>query len=695
MQKIYTTLVFCLIVCSQLFAEEKTTDNPAIIITSLSSTNFCPGQMGTISFTSTITMATTYAVQVSDFDGTFGSNPNILGTGISSPMNFILPTFDSETGNLYKLRIINTQNSVQVSLPSPVIFFTQLTTSVQNVFGSTTIDFCQGSAVKLYAKLNKVDNNDVTYRWDKDGSRIIGANTSTYIATQGGSYSVYAYKLGCGSNSQAPTTYVDDTRTSIGGIGEDYETESMYQCQGSTIKLKALNHSEYVSYTWKKDGVIIPNETNGYLNVTQSGVYSLKTSDLKCSNNNNSYIYSKEFIFGNIVPSLISVYGYGTEMDTIYNCPNKTNKMFFAFNSSVSKKENFIYDFQWKKDGENIEGAVKDNFITSSTGTYSLKVTQGNCSTTSKLLILKPQNSIPSINIRGTTNICAGVTPTLLYVDYASTCGILQWQKNQIDIPSATYTGYLPSETGSYRLKISQGSNVNFTNAVTITVGMSPTYKITSLYDTISCTTQGFCYLDIEGLYNFPGATFQWYKNGDVMPNQTANQLNTYSEGAYKLKVSVGSCEGFSNQINLIKRDYLTKPKIFSYNGKMLCNNAFTTLVAIGNYSSTQWKRNGINISSINNFIDITESGNYTVSIIQGTCTAESDPIKINVGDKQQSIKTADWSNPVTWSCGTIPTVAEDVLINKTHTVSLPNGYTGWKYYSWYKCTIEVFTELI
>jgi hypothetical protein len=30
------------------------------------------------------------------------------------------------------------------------------------------------------------------------------------------------------------------------------------------------------------------------------------------------------------------------------------------------------------------------------------------------------------------------------------------------------------------------------------------------------------------------------------------------------------------------------------------------------------------------------------------------------------------------WSCGTVPTIAEDALINKGHTISIPNNYTGF-----------------
>jgi hypothetical protein len=76
--------------------------------------------------------------------------------------------------------------------------------------------------------------------------------------------------------------------------------------------------------------------------------------------------------------------------------------------------------------------------------------------------------------------------------------------------------------------------------------------------------------------------------------------------------------------------------------------------------------------------MNATQSGSYTYTITQGSCTATSDPLVINIGDKQQSIKTFSWNDASTWSCGTVPVVTEDILINKGHTVTIPNNYTGF-----------------
>ena len=99
------------------------------------------------------------------------------------------------------------------------------------------------------------------------------------------------------------------------------------------------------------------------------------------------------------------------------------------------------------------------------------------------------------------------------------------------------------------------------------------------------------------------------------------------------------------------------------------------------NYAYTQWKKDGINIqnpSGATNYFYATQTGNYSLQYTFGSCTVESNIIKINIGDKQQSLKTNNWNDQSTWVCGTVPTITDGVLINKGHTVSLPNNYTGF-----------------
>ena len=634
---------------------------PSITINSLSATSFCSGQTGSISFTTPSGVATTYAVQLSNSDGFFNTNPTVLGRGSSSPINFTLPSSSSGTTYNYKLRIVDTQNPTQVSAPSAVIYFNSLTALIQDAVGSSFLSICSGSSIKLYAKLNVPTTNNVIYEWQKDGNTIAGATAATYITNQLGAYTVKATVTGCG-NATSTSTNVYLTKDS-GGFANSI---SAFQCAGSSIELKARYNSENTTYVWKKDGVTLSNNTNS-LTVSQSGTYSLTSSDTNC---NYNYIESRQYTFSNIIPTLLN------NSDSAFACTN------YSVYLSTYFPNNNLYSYQWQKNGEPILNATNDYYSPSSSGIYSLKVTQGNCTAMSKPVVVTTGVTPSSlIKIYGSPNICTGSTASYLYVSGLA-CGNYQWQKDQVDIPSQTNYRYIPSQSGSYRVKITNGTSITYSNSIDIVASNTPTYTISTDADTITCTPNYYYYLNT---YNLLGATFQWYKNNSPISGAVSSGYNTYADGVYKLKVTVGTCVGYSQDVNVITRNYLTKPILESKQGTIVCNNTYTTLSpksSLSNIDFYQWKKDGVNIPNTNNVslysFPITESGTYTLQITQEACSVESDPIKINVGDKQQSIKTANWDNPATWSCGTVPTITENILINKSHVVSLPNNTTGF-----------------
>jgi hypothetical protein len=638
---------------------------PTITINSLSATTFCSGQTGSISFSVPSGASTTYAVQLSNSDGTFDYYPNTLGTGTGSPINFILPSYSSGTSYNYKLRIVDTQNTNQISSPSAVIYFNTLTASVKNIIGDNNSSYmylCQGSSVKLYARLNTTSSSNTTYEWQKDGSIISGATSATYTTNQFGQYKVKITSPGCG-NATSDILTLSLTNYSGGFFGGS----DSYQCAGISLELKANYNSESTSYIWKRDGITLSNQTTPSLVVTQSGTYSLESIDPNCYSN---YPSSQKYTFGNVIPTAL----YSN--DTVTICPN-----YGAYISTYNNSSN-NYTYQWKKDGNDISNAGNSYYYASTPGIYSLQVTQGNCKAISRGILVQ-SGGTPSnvIKAYGGTNICTGTTPSYLFID-GLICASYQWQKNQVDIASqANNTSYFPSESGNYRVKITNGSTVSYSNTITITAGSSPNYVITIGSDTVSCIPTGRYSLNY---YNLPSNTsFQWYRNSSAISGATSSGYSINDNGLYKLKVTIGNCVGYSQEVNFTTRNYLTKPILISNQGKIVCNSTYTflnTKYTTTNYDYVEWKKNGIVISNTYNSYNfiITESGNYTLRIVQGNCSVESDPIKINLGDKQQSIKTADWNNATTWSCGTIPTVSEDIIINKTHIVSLPNNITGF-----------------
>lgn len=137
------------------------------------------------------------------------------------------------------------------------------------------------------------------YQWYKDGLALEGETWNGYTPSQPGDYYVMISENGCDASSDTFTvsmSFPPDTATivSLGPIEF---------CDGGSVDLQLDNVISY-PYQWAKDGELIAGETSGTLTVTESGNYSLFTTNASCSvesdtiievhvNNNPTDIYEQ------------------------------------------------------------------------------------------------------------------------------------------------------------------------------------------------------------------------------------------------------------------------------------------------------------------------------------------------------------------------------------------------------------------
>jgi hypothetical protein len=635
-----------------------------ITLSNLSNTTFCAGGSGSLGFSPAIS-GHTYAVQISDSNGSFGTSPTIIGTSQISPVTFSTPSgYSSGTTSTYVLRVVDLDDIANVSAPSAVIYFNALTVSAETIIGKTYSYVCSGSSLKMYAKLNFPDNNDVVYEWKKDGN-IIGASTSTYTGNQTGVYSVKATKSGCGVSTSNKFDFYSTTNPQT-----FYNYLDQYQCAGSTVSLKADYASESAVYVWRKDGVIISNPTPAsILNITQSGNYSLTTTDANCTNGGSSN--SRSLTFSSIIPTSINSNG----KDTLTSCQNYSTYL----SHNGGSESNPVYTYQWLKDGIAVANENRYYTFVYTEGLYSLKVTQGVCSSVSQGVYVK-KNGVSSKIIVAPygSQSCSG-NSIYLYLDGLN-CASYQWQKDGIDVVSSNSTYLYATQSGDYRLKITENGIISYSNVISVLIGNNPTFtlKNNSSSNLTICLPYAYYYLN-----NAPSGTnyYEWYRNNTLISGANSSYYEMFSAGTYKLKLTNGTCVGYSQDVIVTSNPQISKPQLTSASGKIVCGNTYTTLQSSSySYVNYEWKLNGqtIPLSPYTTNITLLQSGTYTVTVSQSGCSTTSDPFVINIGDKQQSIKTFNWNDASTWSCGTVPVVTEDILINKGHTVTIPNNYTGF-----------------
>jgi trimeric autotransporter adhesin len=675
MKRLFTTFALTLITQYASFA----TLPPAITLAPLITSSFCVGSSAIIGFTAdTYPSGHIYAVQLSDSNGSFSGTPTVLGTGQSSPITFTLPSYSSGTTSNYRLRVIDQNDNSRVSASSVAIYFGTLSMKLQTIGGETSSTYiCNGSSVKLYATTNFPDNSYFSYYWFKDNNLIsVPTSDNTYTTNQPGVYRVRVQRYGCDGYFWSNYFNVSNTNNLSGENFTYGNNFSPYQCAGTTLAFKSVYEAENATYQWKKDGTIIGGETKSLLNITQPGSYTLTVNDANCTAS-SSYTLTKNLTFGNVINSLISSSPNGIINDSVSFCVNNQNVSLYHNNNLTNSSS---YSYQWKKNGIDINGGNQYILNNLAAGIYSLKVTQGNCSAISKSIFVNSTNSSSKVifPFYG-TNACVGDNVQLAVGGLS--CSSYQWQKDGIDIPQAIGTYHEATQTGSYRVKLFENGLTSYSNSINVNISDTQTYIISE--GKTECFPVKPYYYSYFNSYPFDGRTFQWYKNDVPISGATNYDYNITSSGTYKLKVTKGSCMGFSQNQEVIipPVNQLPIPPLSFYYGSVGCSGSYLTLWT--NYFSNanyEWKRNGqtiLNGLGIYQF-DVSQAGNYTVTITQNTCAATTDTITVNIGNKQQSIKNSNWNDATMWSCGTVPTILEDVLINKGHTISIPNNYTGF-----------------
>jgi len=125
--------------------------------------------------------------------------------------------------------------------------------------------------------------------------------------------------------------------------------------------------------------------------------------------------------------------------------------------------------YQWMNGGVNIPGQTSQTFIASTTGTYSVQVSNGTCSGTSApvTVTINPLPPVPTITAVGNVMTATSTVPVVSY----------QWLRNGTTINGATSQSYTDLTGGSYTVTITdangcQSTSVPFTNSGTTVIAV-------------------------------------------------------------------------------------------------------------------------------------------------------------------------------------------------------------------------------
>ena len=429
----------------------------------------------------------------------------------------------------------------------------------------------------------------------------------------GTSFGIYANTSGCGVQGENAFSY--SSHCCNNNFNEPYQQS-------------IINNWNFLVFVTKKDSTFL------YLN--GKIITSLKLA-INITNTQN-----KNFIFGGLVntngldiyPATfyqgklddIAIYNRALtqqEINALYTstppCTNPTASItpqgnttfcqggFVNLNASTGAN----YTYQWYNNGQLINGVTASTYQANTSGNYTVKVTDGECSTTSSATTVTV-TPYPSSNVQvsGATSFCQGNNVTIT----SSGVGNYLWSNG------ATTKSITVTETGNYSVQVTQNGCTSNSSVTSVTVNPNPTASITPQGNTTFCQG-GFVNLNASTGANY---TYQWYNNGQLINGVTASTYQANTSGNYTVKVTDGECSTTSSATTVTVTPYPSSNVQVS-GATSFCqgNNVTITSSGVGNYL---WS-NGATTKSIT----VTETGNYSVQVTQNGCTSNSSITSITV----------------------------------------------------------------
>lgn len=286
--------------------------------------------------------------------------------------------------------------------------------------------------------------------------------------------------------------------------------------------------------------------------------------------------------------------------------------------------------YVWKNNGSTISGATSPNYTATTTGNYTVVVTNSsNCFATSTAVSVTVGSLSASITPAGTSIICAGSGIT--FTASTGTGYTYQWYRNGVAQAGANNFSFNASSNGTYYCLISSAGGCSGTsNSSIISVTNNPVPVIT--YSTpLSFCSPGSVLLTAN---TFAGVTYQWQKNSVDIAGATSQSYSATTSGTYRVKEIANGCYKYAPAVSVTTVSSVTAT--IAANGPVtFCTGGSVVLSVTGAVPgfSYQWKNNNVNIpgATLSSYT-ATASGSYSCLVSASCGSSTSNAIVVSAG---------------------------------------------------------------
>ncbi len=599
------------------------------------------------------------------------TGPNAFTSSLQNPT---ISNVTAAAGGIYNVVIsISGCNSAPGST-SVVVNSAPIAPSV-----SSNSPVCQGSAINLTAPTV----SGATYQWSGPGGFASTAQNPTIASAtvaNAGTYTLLITSGGCTSTSGSSTNVVVNPTPTAATASSNSPV-----CQNAMINLAATTVTG-ASYSWTGPNGFTSTDQNPIISNAQSvnaGTYSVTTlvsgcgsaasttsvvinpspvialgtitNPTTCSSTNGS-IQVTGSATGNLIwtgtssgsqtgvtlPATIPNLGSGSYMIHLTNasgCSSNTlsqtlsgpsapstptvtasGPTTFCSGGSVTLTSSAAATYLWSN------GATTQSITVSASGSYTVTVGNGSgCVATSAAttVTVNPAPAVPTITAGGPTTFCTGGSVVLT----SSAATGNTWSTTE------TTQSITVSTSGTYTVTVSNGTCSSTSAGTTVTVGPPPaTPTITAGGPTTFCSGGSV-------VLTSSAATGNTWSTGE-----TTQSITVSSSGSYTVTVGSGSCSATSAATTVTVNP--TPVATITPGGPTsFCSGGSVALTASSG-SSYLWST-----GETTQFITVSTSGSYTVTVTTSGCSATSSPVTVTVSPVPAT-PTITASGPTTFCLG-------------------------------------------